>query len=138
MKTQRILDSFETFLKIALLGILALSAVMFLFVFSINWEDWFFGIKLDGLAAGLYLLIKGLAAAGLGILLLLYDRYATITAGFATIYYGYLFVDSTFTVQRLTTGFLSAFLLVLFLISVIFLLIRIIKARFGNGIDRVG
>lgn len=136
METRRIVESLDAFFKFALLAILALSAVMFLFVFVINWEDWFFGIKLDGLAAGLYLLVKGICAAALGILLLVYTRNTTLIAGFAAIYFGYLFVDSAVTVQRLTTGFFSAFLLVLFLIPVIYLIIRIIKARFGTGKDQ--
>ena len=49
---------------------LSLVAFGFFFVFVINWEDWFFGIKLDGLPAGIYLFSKAVVAALLAYLLL--------------------------------------------------------------------
>ena len=91
-------------LKYYLLGILVVSALAFMFVFTINWEDWFFGIKLDGLPAGLYLLGKGLAAAALAYLMIQYPRHTPLLATTAFIFYCYLFLDSAVTIQKLTYG----------------------------------
>ncbi|MDD5188546.1 MAG: hypothetical protein PHF57_10115 [Methanoregula sp.] len=57
-------------LSLYLAVFLSLLAAGFLFAFIINWEDWFFGIKLDGLPAGIYLFSKAVVAALLAYLLL--------------------------------------------------------------------
>jgi len=59
-------------LSLYLAVFLTLLAAGFLFAFIINWEDWFFGIKLDGLPAGIYLFSKAVVAALLAYLLLKY------------------------------------------------------------------
>ncbi|MFA4877910.1 MAG: hypothetical protein WC586_10885 [Methanoregula sp.] len=91
-------------LKYCLLGILTVSALAFMFVFTINWEDWFFGIKLDGLPAGLNLLGKGLAVATLGYIIIRYPRHTPLAAGMAFAFFCYLFLDSAATMQKLTNG----------------------------------
>ena len=57
-------------LSLYLIVFLTLMAAGFFFVFVINWEDWFFGIKLDGWPAGIFLFSKAIVSALLIFLLL--------------------------------------------------------------------
>ena len=126
------LESVDLFLKYCFIAILIVAALAFFFVFTINWEDWFFGIKLDGTAAGIYLLIKGLCAAVLLYLIFRYPRFIEYLAVSGAIYLGFLFIDSTVTVQRLSSGRQSfSVLLGLFaIIPIVFLVVhKIVKRR---------
>ena len=119
-------------LKYCLLGILMVSALAFMFIFTINWEDWFFGIKLDGLPAGLYLLGKGLATAALAYLMIRYPRQTPLLAGMTFVFFCYLFLDSAATIQKLTYGRQSFSVLqgVFVIIPLVFLIVhRITKHR---------
>lgn len=49
---KNLIAQIEKILKYCVLGLLALFALATRFVFVINWETWFFGIKLDGLRPG--------------------------------------------------------------------------------------
>jgi hypothetical protein len=124
-----------TFLFLCLFVSVVISAMIFLFVFVINWEDWFFGIKLDGLPAGLCLLAKALGAAAIVIILAQYPRHqvAGILAG--TGYFGLLFFDSAVTIQKNTYGrqSFSILLAILFLVPVLLLIIHLVMLSPGNG-----
>jgi len=134
MEMKRIIELFDTILKYSVLAILLLSFLVFIFIFTINWEDWFFGIKLDGMSAGLNLFIKAVSAGSLAYLLVKYPRCTLAITGIAIFYFGYLFVDSAVTIQSLTKGVFSPLLLLFFIIPVIFLIIRTVKTRiFKNG-----
>jgi hypothetical protein len=104
MNTRDILESAETLLFICLIFALVLSAFVFFFVFCINWEDWFFGTKLDGLPAGIYLFVKMAGAGGTVYLMAHHPRYRrqSILAVFG--YYGFLCLDSFVTVKKNTQG----------------------------------
>jgi len=78
-----------------LLGLSTLTALMFFFVFTINWEDWFWGIKLDGLPAGIYLLVKGLIALFLVMLMIKYREKIELLTVLAILYFGYLLAPTT-------------------------------------------
>ena len=52
MNIKSIMESAEVFLIICLIFTLVLSAFIFFFVFCTNGEDWFFGIKPDGMPGG--------------------------------------------------------------------------------------
>ena len=132
MKTKRNFEILEKGLKFCLSAVLLLSALTFIFVFVINWEDWFFGIKLDGLAAGVSLLIKGAVAALLFYLLIKYPGRSLIITGVAALYFGYLFIDSAITVQTRTGAFFSPFLLVEFVIPVAAFFIQVVKSGFSR------
>lgn len=112
-----------------LYAILILSSVMYFFVFLINWEDWFFGIKLDGFPAGILLLVKAFLAAALVCLLVLYPRYRKSGVCLSALFYGFLFADSAATIRTTTYGHesFSPLFTVFFLIPV-FLLILIIHS----------
>ncbi|WAI01071.1 hypothetical protein [Methanogenium organophilum] len=133
METKQILKNLDTVFRYVLVAILLLSFLIFIFVFTINWEAYFFGVKLNGAPAGMYLLLQGMIAGSLAFLLIKYRRYTLAVAVLAVIYFGYTFVDSAVTIQTLTDNLYSPLLLVLFIISLLFLIIHILSARFGNG-----
>jgi hypothetical protein len=129
MAAQRIVGYLEKVLRFFLSALLLFSALVFFFVFAINWEDWFFGMKLDGMAAGIHLLVKGILAALLLYLLTRYPGNTLAITGLSTMYFGYLFIDSAVTVQTLTKESFSPLLLIGFIIPVIYLIIQIIHLR---------
>ena len=87
-------------LFVCLIILLALSAFIFFFVFCINWEDWFFGIKLDGLPAGIWLLAKMAGAVILVLLMAHYQKNRRAGAIGVFAYYGFLCLDSVVTVRK--------------------------------------
>lgn len=136
MEIKQVLKNIDELLKCALIAILLLSFLINIFVFIINWEAYFFGVKLNGTPAGLYLFLKGISAGLLAFLLIKYRRdtiAVAVIAVFAVLYFGYTFVDSAVTIQTLTDNLYSPLLLVLFIISLVFLIVQILSARFGNG-----
>lgn len=133
METKQILKNVDTLLKYALIAILLLSFLIFIFVFTINWEAYFFGVKLNGAPAGMYLLLQGMSAGLLAFLLIKYRRYTLAVAVLTVLYFGYTFVDSAVTIQTLTDNLSSPLLLGLLIISILFLVVHILSARSGNG-----
>lgn len=131
MDGQKILTHLDTFLKYCVMTILILAFLIFLFVFIINWEDWFFGIKLDGLFAGIYLILKGVAAGTLFFLFLIKSRFTHWIAGLAVLYLGIIFIDSAFTTQKLTYGksLFSYELSIVLLIALSFFIIHYLQTR---------
>jgi hypothetical protein len=131
MNEKKLIESSEKVLQYSLLAILILATLAFSFVFFINWEDWFFGAKLDGLPAGLYLLIKAISALALATLLIKLPKFRTATALLSVAFFGFLFVDSAITIQKNSAGRESfSILLALFLIiPVLYLIVHLIFAR---------
>lgn len=97
-------ESLLYLLRYLVLGLLIITTLLYLFVFIINWEDWVFGVKLDGLPAGLALLARALGAGVLAGLFWKYPRHARAVAALAVLYFGFLFADSAVTIQILTGG----------------------------------
>jgi hypothetical protein len=81
---------------------LLFTAMVFFLLFFFNWEDWFFGMKLDGIAAGAYLFTKGILAVLLLCLFLKFTGKTRPVAFMALLYYGFLFLDSSATIQKNT------------------------------------
>lgn len=79
---------------------LILSALMFSFAFLINWEAWFFGIKLDGWPAGLYLAATALAAIILVVLLLKFPERAFAICAASVAYFAFVNILPVFSRQR--------------------------------------
>ncbi|MDD1715447.1 MAG: hypothetical protein LUQ01_00460 [Methanolinea sp.] len=129
MNSKQVAGILDRLLKYCLVGVLSFSTLMFFFVFVINWEDRFFGIKLDGLPAGLYLLAKWLIAGALAVTLIKNPRYSLHLAAVAGMFYGWLLVDSSITIQRNGTDYFSPVLAVCFLVAVVFLIVHAIAAR---------
>ncbi len=122
----------DRFLRYSLIGVLSLCTLAFLFVFLLNWEDWFFGTKLDGPAAGLYLLAKWCIAGALAIALVKYPRYSRTLAGIAAVFFGWLLMDSSVTIQRNGAGSFSPVLAVCLAVAVGFLIVHAISTWDGG------
>jgi len=104
MNIKKIMESAEVFLFICLIFALVLSAFIFLFVFCINGEDWFFGIKLDGMPARISLFGKMAGALVIVYLMAPYPRYRRLSVPAVSRYYGFLCLDSFVTIQKNTQG----------------------------------
>jgi hypothetical protein len=131
---KRVLQFSEKVLWISLIGILVLAALAFFFVFVINWEDWLFGTKLDGLPAGISLFAKSGAAMLLALLLLLFPKFRGGFAFFSVAYFGFLLADSATTIQKNTGGtvMFSPLLAVFFLVPVMYLIVHYSRGRFHD------
>ena len=79
---------------------LFLSALMSSFAFLINWEAWFFGIKLDGWPAGLYLFATALTEVLLVVLLLKYPRRSVTICSASVLYFAFVYILPVFSRQR--------------------------------------
>lgn len=131
MTSENIIEPIEKILKYCVLGLLALFALATLFIFVINWETWVFGIKLDGLPAGIFLGATWLAAALLAAAFVLFPQRDRLIGGLAVIYFGFLFVNSSLKIQRGSyslQGF-SLALATFLIIAIAFLIIAVIKGH---------
>lgn len=126
MNVKSIMEAFEVLLFIGLIGSLILSAFIFFFVFCIDWVDCFFGMKLDGLTAGIYLFVKMAGAVAIIYFMAHYPRYRrqSVLAVFG--YYGFLCLDSLVSIQKNPQGSRDypLMMLVLFFIAVLLLVIH--------------
>lgn len=139
MQLNQITGPLEGILKYLLIGVLLGSALMFLFAGIINWEDWFLGTRLDGLPAGIFLALKGIAGLLLTYLIYRFPKRILEISTLAIAYCGFLFVNSAITIQKLSYGrqsfssLLAVFLLVPFLLLVVHIVNRSIA---GPGPDK--
>ncbi|WFN34279.1 hypothetical protein L1S32_10590 [Methanogenium sp. S4BF] len=136
MEIKRVLKNIDVFLKYVLIAILLLSFLMYMVVFLINWEGFIFGVRLAGTSAGIYLFLKAIGAGLLAFLLIRYRQYTLAVAALAALYFGYTFADSAVTIQTLTDKLYSPFLLVLFVISLVFLMFHVLAGKYNKGDDR--
>jgi hypothetical protein len=104
MKTKKATDYLSTVFHYCLLGLFLYSSFTLFFIFVLNWEARFFGMKLDGLPAGLLLLIRVLIPAVLALFLIRYPEKILPVAVFTLVFYGFFFIDSSVTIQRNTGG----------------------------------
>ena len=123
-----------------LIGILALYSLMYLFVFIINWECWFFGMKMDGGDAGIILFTYFAVSLFLASLLLKYPRRMTLTALLSVIFFSFAFLDSSVTVRELSDGANSFtfFMAALVIIPLVVLIGHLIAARFYDAEEGPG
>ncbi len=114
-----------------LLVALVLAFLMFIFVFIINWEDWFFGTRLAGPLAGVYLFAKAAVAFALTYLLVQYPQHRTAGTIAAIAYFGFLFLDSSVTIRNNTGGEMpfSLFFAVLLAIPVLLLILTLTTGK---------
>jgi amino acid permease len=87
-------------LSVYLILFLTLIAGSSLFMFILNWEDWFFGIKLDGWPAGLYLFSKAFVAALLIYLLLKNESRSILWSTLSIVFFAVVFILPVFSSQR--------------------------------------
>ncbi len=135
MEYNKIIKFFDKLLLFFLLAILVLSALMYAFVFIINWEGWFFGIKLAGLSAGMFLLAKAVTAIVLTILLVQFPRHKKVIALMAVAYFGFILFSSAVTIQKNTGGqkSFSIELAIFFLIPLLYFLVTILTSRMDKA-----
>lgn len=133
MGGENVVQSVDSLLKFCVTGLLVLAAIVFLSVFTITREDWFFGIKLDGLPAGLYLLDKAVVAGALAGLFIRFPQRTTLLAGFSILYFGFLFLDSAITFQKNTGGqsLFSPLFAVFLAVPVVYFILRLMTGRTG-------
>ncbi len=87
-------------LAVYLILFLTLIAGSSLFMFIINWEDWFFGIKLDGRPAGLYLFSKVVVAALLAYLIVQHENKRILWSILSIFFFAFVFILPVFSSQR--------------------------------------
>jgi len=107
MNVQQTAKNLDQFFYYTLLGTLLLSTVKYLFVFTLNWETWFFGMKMDGLYAGIILFIYFLGSASFVYLLIKYPQKIAVIALVSIFFFSFIFIDSAVTVQELSGGLRS-------------------------------
>ena len=135
MTSGNLIAQTETILKYCVLGLLIVFALATLFAFVINWETWFFGTKLDGFPAGIALGATWLVAALLAAALIKFPRMNPLLGGLTAVYFGFLFVNSSMTIQKVSythQGFspvLAAFLI----LSIAFFIVALIKRYQENS-----
>ena len=128
MEKDRLFDGLERLVSIIHLLILFLAALAFSFVFIINWEDWFFGIKLAGWGAGLFLAARVLCAL---VILYLITQYparwiAVLPASIA--YFGFLFANAVVTYQTTAPGAFPSLFALLVAVPVLLLILKLLSA----------
>lgn len=107
MNVQQVAKDLDHIFHYILLGVLLLSSLMYLFIFALNWETWFFGMKMDGLHAGIILFIYFLGSASLCYLLVKYPKKIVFIALLSTFFFSFIFMDSTVTIRELSGGLRS-------------------------------
>jgi len=121
-------------LSLYLIVFLTLMAAGFFFVFVINWEDWFFGIKLDGWPAGIFLFSKAIVSVFLIFLLLKNEGWRILWSIMAISFLAFVFILPVFSSQRAMRSEFGwtifwAELIVLIIVPVILLLVYLIIDR---------
>ncbi len=126
MITRDIMKAAEALLFAGLIGSLVLSAFVFFFVFCIEWVDWFFGMRLEGLTAGIYLFLKMAGAVVILYVMAHYPRYRRQGVLLVSGYYAILFFDAVVTLMKNPQGTRDYpfMMLVFFFISVLLLVIH--------------
>ena len=122
MKKKKVLENVARY---ALMVLLVLSFLGAVFVSFINPESYFFGKKLGGEKATIYLLIQGIA--GLVIAYLLFKKKSEGEI-LSVLYFGYFFIETLITNLSLGFGFLTSPLPTTGLvISIVLLMVRKMK-----------
>jgi ABC-type glycerol-3-phosphate transport system permease component len=126
-------------LSVYLVLFLTLIAGLSLFMFIINWEDWFFGIKLDGWPAGLYLFLKVVVAALLAYLLVKHENKRILWSILSIVFFAFVFILPVFSSQRNLRDELSWMIFwIEFVIMIIIPVILLVIFMRGGSIQRGG
>ena len=135
MDTRDILKAAEVLLFIGLIGSLVLSVSIFVFIFCVDWVDGFFGMKLEGLPAGIYLFLKIAGAMVILYLMVHYPRYRRQGVLLVFSYYGLLCFDALVTLWKIPQGDRDypLMMVVLFFLSVLLLVVHGTISMTGTG-----
>lgn len=132
MNLYRAAKNLDRIFYYSLLGILILNSLMYIFMFILNWEAWFFGMKMDGLCAGVILFTYFFISTILAYILYRYPRSILIISLLSILFFGFKFIDSAETVQELSKGLYSynEFMIIFLAIPLVVLTGHIIVSRF--------
>lgn len=135
MNTSDIMEAAEVLLFIGLIGSLVLSVSIFVFIFCVDWVDWFFGMKLEELPAGIYLFLKIAGAMVILYLMVHYPRYRRQSVLLVFSYYGFLCIDALVTLRKIPQGDRDypLMMLVLFCLSILLLVVHGTISMTGTG-----
>jgi hypothetical protein len=141
METQTLAEQLIDLLRVYLALFLSLTAFGFLFAFIINWEDWFFGIKLDGWLAGIFLFSKAVVALVLTYILIMGKQKKVLTGVAAILFLAFVFILPVFSSQRNMRSELGWTIfwiecVIFLLIPSILLIIYFIVSRNKPGVPR--
>ncbi|UUX91376.1 hypothetical protein [Methanoplanus endosymbiosus] len=100
----KIVSIAEKSLRYCLIAILLFWSCMLMFVFILNWEGWFFGIRIAGLYAGIYLFTEGLTALLLAVSVIRFPKKRVISGTLSLIFFSFILLDSGVTRQTLHPG----------------------------------
>ena len=125
-------------LSLCLIVFLTLVAAGFFFAFIINWEDWFFGIKLDGLPAGISLFLKAFIASSLVVQVGKDEARRTLWWILSLAFLAFVFILPVFSSQRnmrsepgWTVFWIE--LVILIIVPAVLLLVYLIMDRLGRS-----
>lgn len=104
MKAEQVKRYLDTAFHVCLLALFLITSGIFFFVFVLNWETFFFGVKLAGLPAGILLGIRVLIPAILAFILIRRPETLMQIALVSVAFFGFFFLDSSVTIQMNTGG----------------------------------
>ena len=104
MKREDVRTYLEPAFRVCLLGLFLVNSAIFFFVFVINWEAIFFGMRVAGLPAGIVLCIRALIPAILAFILIQRPEKLMHVALVSVAFFGFFFLDSSVTIQMNTGG----------------------------------
>jgi hypothetical protein len=125
----KIAEISEKIIRYCLIAVLIFWGGMLMFVFILNWEGWFFGIRIAGLYAGIYLLAESLTALFLAFSVIRFTERRIITGGLSLIFFSFMLLDSAVTRQIIHPGSkaIPELFVIFALISLLYLISCIIK-----------
>jgi hypothetical protein len=104
MNREQVKNYLDTAFRVCLLALFLVTSGIFFFVFVINWEAFFFGVRLAGPMAGMVLGIKSLVPAILAFILIRHPQTLMKVAFVSVAFFGFFFLDSSVTIQMNTRG----------------------------------
>jgi len=104
MRREWVKKHLDTAFHVCLLALFLVTSVIFFFVFVINWEASFFGVRFGGILAGIVLGIRALVPAILAFILIQRPKNLMQVALISVVFFGFFFLDSSVTTQMNTGG----------------------------------
>lgn len=104
MNREPVRKHLDTAFRVCLLALFLFASGIYFFVFVINWEAFFFGVRLAGPMAGMVLGIKSLIPAILALILVRHPETLMQVALVSVAFFGFSFLDSSVTIQMNTGG----------------------------------
>lgn len=104
MRREHVKTCLDSAFCVCLLALFLVNSAIFFFVFVINWEAFFFDVKLAGLPAGFILGIRAIIPAILAYIMIQRPENLMQVALASVVFFGFFFLDSSVTIQMNTGG----------------------------------